>query len=176
MVGWTHDAGNIGHIASVGHRRWILNPFATYMSYGQAFGQSAQKVFGFDDEPPVSAVVDVDYVAFPFETYPAGLMAAAAPWSFTVIEDRNDPWGNRYPYFEAAQIRITRADTGESLVVTDRAAPPRGGVLNVLSWQVEGWEYDTLYEVEISNVTLQNGDTRDYSYTVFIDREAGSGL
>ena len=41
---------------------------------------------------------------------------------------------------------------------------------NLLSWQVEGWEYDTLYEVEISNVTLQNGVTRSYSYPVFIDR------
>lgn len=51
-----------------------------------------------------------------------------------------------------------------------------GGLMNVLSWQVEGWEYDTLYEVEISDVTLQSGDTRDYSYTVFIDRRAGAGL
>lgn len=176
MVRWTHDAGNIGHIASVGHRRWVLNPFATYMSYGQAFGHSVHKVSGFDDEPPVSATVDVDYVAFPFQTYPALFMAPDPPWSFTVIEDRNDPWGNRYPYFEGAQIRITRPDTGESLVVTDRAPAPLGGVLNVLSWQVEGWEYDTLYEVEISNVVLQNGDTRDYSYTVFIDRAAGGGL
>lgn len=176
MVRWTHDAGNIGHIASVGHRRWVLNPFATYMSYGQVFGHSVHKVFGFDDEPPVSATVDVDYVAFPFQTYPALFMAPDPPWSFTVIEDRNDPWGNRYPYFEDAQIRITRPDTGESLVVTDRAPAPLGGVLNVLSWQVEGWEYDTLYEVEISNVVLQNGTTRDYSYPVFIDREAGGGL
>lgn len=176
MLRWTHDAGNIGHISSVGHRRWMLNPFATYLSYGQVYGHSAQKVFGFDDEPPVSATVDVDYVAFPFQTYPALFMAPDPPWSFTVIEDKNDPWGNRYPYFEGADVSVARADTGENLVITDRARRPAGGVLNVLSWQVEGWEYDTLYEVEISNVVLQNGDTRDYSYTVFIDRAAGSGL
>ena len=27
---------------------------------------------------------------------------------------------------------------------------------NFLSWQVAGWEYDTLYEVEISNVAMQS--------------------
>lgn len=56
------------------------------------------------------------------------------------------------------------------LVITDRYTDPVGGVLNVLSWQVEGWEYDMLYEVEIRNVTLQSGETRSYSYSVFIDR------
>ena len=170
MVRWTHDAGNIGHIASVGHRRWMLNPFATYMSYGQVFGHSAQKVWGFDAEPDVTPTVDVDYVAFPFETYPALLLAPGAPWSFSVVEDKSDPWGNRYPYFETASISVRRADDGESLTITDRFPAPLGGILNVLSWQVERWEYDTLYEVEISNVTLQSGATRDYSYTVFIDR------
>ena len=44
------------------------------------------------------------------------------------------------------------------------------GVPNLLSWQVEGWEYDTVYEVEISNVTLRNGVRRSYAYPVFIDR------
>ena len=44
------------------------------------------------------------------------------------------------------------------------------GVPNLLSWQVEDGEYDTLYEVEISNVTLRSGVTRSYSYPVFIDR------
>ena len=41
---------------------------------------------------------------------------------------------------------------------------------NALSWQGEGWKYDTLYEVEISNVSMQSGETRSYSYPVFIDQ------
>ena len=41
---------------------------------------------------------------------------------------------------------------------------------NLLSWQVAGWELDTLYAVEISNVTLQSGATRRYASPVFIDR------
>ena len=41
---------------------------------------------------------------------------------------------------------------------------------NVLSWQVEGWEYDTLYEVEINNVAMRGGATQSYSYPVLVDR------
>ena len=38
MIGWANDARNRSLIAAVGHRRWLLNPFATYMSYGQVNG------------------------------------------------------------------------------------------------------------------------------------------
>lgn len=82
-----------------------------------------------------------------------------------------DMWGNSHPYFENATISVVRTSDETSLGITGRYTDGRGfGAPNFLSWQVEGWEYDTLYEVEISNVTLQNGVTRSYSYPVFIDR------
>ena len=171
LLSWTNDAGNLSLRAAVGHRRWILNPFAAYMSYGQVNGFAAQKVHSFDDEPVVSPRVEVDYVAFPYETYPFNLLGGAPPWSFSVVEDRHDLWGNRYPYFENATIGVVRASDNASLVITDRYTDSDGfGVPNLLSWQVEGWEYDTLYEVEIRNVSMQSGETRSYSYPVFIDR------
>ena len=42
---------------------------------------------------------------------------------------------------------------------------------NFLSWQVEDWDYDTLYEVEISNIAMQSGETRSFEYQVFIERD-----
>ena len=171
MLSWTNDAGNIGHIAAVGHRRWLLNPFAPYMSYGQVNGFAAQKVLGFDEEPTLLPQVEVEYVAFPYETYPFNLLGGDPPWSFSVIEDKRSIWGNQYTSFENARISVVRASDGVSLVITNRYTDTEAfGVPNLLSWQVEGWEYDTLYEVEISNVTLQSGVTRSYSYPVFIDR------
>jgi len=162
MVSWT---------VSPRHRRWLLNPFATYMSYGQVHGDGAQKVFGFEDQEPLTPHITVDYVAFPYETYPFNLVGEGTPWSFSVVEDKRDIWANQYPYFENARIRVVRTSDGASLGITDRYTDPEAfGVPNVLSWQVEGWEYDTLYEVEISNVTLRSGETRSYSYPVFIDR------
>ena len=170
MIGWANDAGNLSLIAAVGHRRWLLNPFSTYMSYGQVRGRTAQKVFGFDDEPPIAPHITVDYVAFPYETYPFHLVGEGTPWSFSVIEDKRSRGGNQYPYFENATIRVTRVEDRTELGITSRYTDSAGGFPNLLSWQVEGWEYDTLYEVEISNVTLQSGATQSYSYPVFIDR------
>ena len=171
MVGWTNDARNRSNVAAAGHRRWMLNPFATYMSYGQVNGYAAQKVFGFDDEVPITPHITVDYVAFPYETYPFHLVDEGTPWSFSVIEDKRSIWGNQYPYFENASISVVRTSGDVSLVITNPYTDSEGfGVPNLLSWQVEGWEYDTLYEVEISNVTLRSGATQSYSYPVFIDR------
>ena len=74
MVSWTDDANNAGLVAGVGHRRWMLNPFAAYMSYGQVVGFAAQKVFGFDEEPAFVPQIEVDFVAVPYETYPFNLV------------------------------------------------------------------------------------------------------
>ena len=88
-----------------------------------------------------------------------------------MIEDKRKRRGNQYPYFENARISVVRTSDDVSLVITDRYTDSVGyGVPNLLSWQVEGWEYDTLYEVEISNVTLRSGATRSYAYPVFIDQ------
>ena len=35
--------------------------------------------------------------------------------------------------------------------------------------QFEEWDYDTLYEVEIDNVAMRSGETRHFSYRVFIE-------
>ena len=117
-----------------------------------------QKVFGFDEEAVLVPQIEVDYVAFPYETYPFNLVGEGTPWSFSVIEDKHNRRGNQYPYFENASISVVRTSAAASLVITDRYTDSVGfGVPNLLSWQVEGWEYDTLYEVEISNVTLRSG-------------------
>ena len=171
MIGWANDARNLSLLAAVGHRRWLLNPFGAEMSYGQVNGYAAQKVFGFEEEEPITPQIEVDYVAFPYETYPFHLVEGDPPWSFSVIEDKRNIWGNTWEYFENADVSVTRVADDTSLPVSGLYTDTEGfGVPNLLSWQVEGWEYDTLYEVEISNVTLQNGVTRSYSYPVFIDR------
>ena len=88
-----------------------------------------------------------------------------------MIEDKRNRRGNQYPYFEHASISVVRTSDAASLVITDRYTDSRWyGVPNLLSWQVKGWAYDTLYEVEIRNVTLRSGATQGYSYPVFIDR------
>ena len=91
----------------------------------------------------------------------------------SVIEHPDEPWKDRFDYFQDAVITVTRVEDGTALSITDRYTDALGGGLsNVLSWQVAGWVYDTLYEVEVSGVALQDGATREYVYPVFIERQA----
>ena len=171
MIGWTNDARNRSMVAAAGHRRWILNPFATYMSYGQVEGYAAQKVFGFDRESKFLPPITVDHIAFPYETYPFTLMADDPPWSFSVVEDKKSLQGNRHPYFQLATVRVTRVSDGTRLRVSHLHND--GGeknVLNFLSWRVAGWAFDTWYQVEIRNVAMQRRKLQSFSYRVYIDR------
>ena len=172
MISWTNDARNRSTVAAAGHRRWLLNPFTIYMSYGQVHGYAAQKAFRFDREPDVLPLIEVDYIAFPYETYPFTLMSNDPPWSFSVVEDKISKWGNQHPYFDSAIVSVTRVSDGASLTVgnlyTDTTAY---GLPNFLSWNVADWKFDTLYQIEIGNVAMQRGETRSFSYQVYIDRE-----
>ena len=151
-------------------RRWAIDPFATDFAYGQVDGYGVYKVLGYDHEPYQVPPIAVEFVAYPFEFYPFNLVAFDPPWSFSVVEDKENPLGNRGDYFSRATITVRRMSDAAELRVTDIASDPPG-VANFLSWRVPGWAFDTLYEVEISGVTLQAGRTRDYRYFVFVERE-----
>ena len=47
------------------------------------------------------------------------------------------------------------------------------GLPDIPMWEIEDRErqYDTLYQVEIRNVVMQRGESRDYSYPVLIERD-----
>ena len=99
-------------------------------------------------------------------------MRSDPPWSFSVVEDKARLWGNQHPYFESATVRVARVSDGVELVTSNHYSDTDGfGVPNVFSWYVWKWEYDTLYEVEISNVAMQSGETQSFSYEVFIERD-----
>ena len=173
MVSSTTDSTHIGRGARASQRRWVLNPFAVHFAYGQVAGYAAQKVFRFEEEPDLTPRIAVDFVAFPFEVYPFNLVGEGSPWSFSVIEDKADLWGNKHDYFRQATITVLRTEDETALAITGRYTDSASfGLPNVLSWQVAGWEYDTLYEVEISNVAMQSGETRSYSYPVLIERDS----
>lgn len=177
LLGHIDDSRNLSLLAAAGHRRTTLNPFMTYTSYGQVEGRSAQRGFGFDLEREVTPNIQVDYVAFPYETYPFLFVSSdpgfPTPWSFTVIEDKSSKFGNQHDYFSNATITVVRIDDGASLAVSEQYSDTDGfGVPNFLSWQIADWQVDTLYQVTISNVAMASGATEDFSYEVFIDYAA----
>lgn len=166
-----NDANPADLPAAVGHRRWTLNPFVTNFSYGQVGRYATQKVTGFSPEYARPPQINVNFVAFPYETYPFYLLRDNTPWSFSVIVDKKNLRNNQGDFFKNATITVTRVSDEMQLPISNRYTDAIGpGLANFISWNIEGWESDTLYEVEIKNVTLNDGTTRDYSYSVFIDR------
>lgn len=152
-------------------KRWVLDPFATNFAYGQVDGYGVAKVLGYDREPYQVPPIAVDFVAYPFQFYPFNLVAFDPPWSFSVVEDTEDPRANRGDYFSSATITVRRLSDDVALRVTDIASDPPG-VNNFLSWRVQGWAFDTVYEVAIRGVTMQDGSTRAYRYFVVVERDA----
>jgi hypothetical protein len=175
IVGWMDDANNVSTVSAVGHRRWMIDPFLEYVTYGQTNGPAALKVMSFSQEPATNPQIDVDYVAFPYQIYPYIFFSDISkgkrtPWSFTVIENKNGSWGNRSEYFSNAVISVTNTNTSESLAITNVYTDSNGfGVPNIITWTAQNWEYDTWYSVEISNVAMQDGSVQDYVYDVYID-------
>jgi len=168
IIGWVNDSMNISSVSAVGHRRWILNPFQKYISYGQVYGYGVLKVFGFDDDS--YNYPSVDFVAFPYKRYPYIFIDDNTPWSFTVIDDKSFIYYNDYNYFDNAIVTVRDKITGEYLNVSNIYYDYVGfGVPNILTWRVDGIEYDRVYEVTISNVEMQDGTWQDFSYDVYID-------
>ena len=80
-----------------------------------------------------------------------------------MVEDKSRLWGNQHPYFETATVTVTRVSDGGNLIISNRYSDTTGRrVPNVLSWQVEGWKYETLYEVEIAGVAIWE----DYTFAI----------
>ena len=171
IVNLADDANSRILPASAGHRRYIIDPFETNFSYGQVGKYATQKARRFLQEPDRIPQINVDFVAFPYETYPYLLLKYNPPWSFSVVVDKEVSWKNRGEFFNKASITVIRASDGSQLSTSNYYTDTRGfGLPNVITWKVHGWEHDTLYEVEIRNVTLTDGTIRNYSYSVFIEK------
>ena len=64
-----------------------------------------------------------------------------------MVEDKNGGWWNQHPYFESAVVSVTLVEGGTSLPVNGLYTDTEpSGVPHRLSWQVEGWAYDTLID------------------------------
>ena len=175
MVSLIDDASNISTVSAVGHRRTLLNPFITANSYGQVAGGSAVKISHFSNSSLPIATEIPDFIAFPYLRYPyvffsGEIGSTKTPWSLSIIEDKSSIWGNQHEYFAQATVTVKQKDNGQSLVVANVYKDTQGfGVPNVLSWTVNGWQYDTWYQVEVDNINYQSRASSRLVYDVYID-------
>lgn len=161
-------------VPDLGHRRWLLDPFLREIAYGRvdaapagedplllAHG-AALKVQG---EGPIEALErSPAFVAYPFGDYPLDLFEMGWYWSFSVVADAADFWGNTDVDFSAATIRV-RGPRGNLTVSDIDTSNVAVGLPNLIQWRVDAAKAGENYTVEIDGVNVK-GNIRRYSYTV----------
>ena len=171
IIGWIDDKFNRSDVMAVGHRRWALYPELGYLAYGQVNGASAQKVHSFGREPLVETPPDLQVVAFPYRTYPYLLLEKAdkpTPWSLSLTPAGYNDY--QYEYFRNSTVTVSDWNTGAKLRVYNLYTDTkRSGTPNILSWLVDGYEYDTSYRVRIENITYPDGQQHYLEYYVYLD-------
>jgi uncharacterized protein YkwD len=154
---WLTEIGS----ASIGHRRWILDPFLGKTSYGRVAvvlpdgsraSAASMKVFNFAVGGPVPSSVPA-FVAYPFGDYPARYFSTSAFLSFSAVAARTTAFGaNASVSFARATISVS-SPTGP-LSVTDVSSDNDGyGLANNVQWHVAGLQAGVTYSVRISGVT-----------------------
>ena len=164
MLGWLIDEG----VPSLGHRRWMLDPFLSQVSYGavhgpaqvsganypQSFASSLQVIH---EEQADLAGTDVAWVAYPVGDYPSELVDKDWYLSFSWLVDPLERYMNSLVDVSAVQILVTGAD-GVALSVTDLSTNNDwAGLPNHIQWRVSGLVEGKEYTVTISGGVY--GDT-----------------
>ncbi|MES2986300.1 MAG: CAP domain-containing protein [Pseudomonadota bacterium] len=169
VIGFITDVNNLV-IDSVGHRRWLLYPFLSTISYGRVAGryQTSNRADGASikviNTTQNNAGPLPDFVAYPYQDYPARYFNTSALLSFGVIANKTGGFGsNATVNFSGATIAV-RVRGGAAMTVSKVAFDNDGfGLPNNLQFAVAGLANNTIYDVTINNVIV-SGTARNYTY------------
>lgn len=172
LARWMTEKDNIS-VDSVGHRRWLLDPFLGAVSYGRVVGNTtgtfgrvdaaALKVFGTTGaKAPIGTLPA--YVAYPQGDYPARFWDDGALLSFGVIASQTAGGANRQVNYSAATVSV-RERGASALTVSNVTFDNAGyGLPNNIQFAVDGLRRGVTYDVTISGVTGP-GTQPSYAYS-----------
>lgn len=172
LAGWMNEIDNVT-VDSVGHRRWLLDPFLGAVSYGRVAGTTsgsfgrvdgvALKVFGQTGAKAAVGTLPA-YVAYPQGDYPVKFWQDGALLSFSAIASQSAGGANRLVNFSAATISV-RERGGAELAISKIAYDNDGyGLPNNLQFAAAGIRHGITYDVKISGVS-GTGTQPSYSYS-----------
>lgn len=153
---------------SIGHRRWLLDPFIGQISYGRVSGKTdGRKVsvgsalaFGITKLKPVTGP---ELIAYPFHDYPSRFFPKNALLSLSLLIDNERKPGNSAVDFSKVRIRVT-TERGESI----RARKVRFdnhyfGLPNNLQFELDDIQPGIRYDIQVDAVKVQ-GQEKSYRY------------
>jgi hypothetical protein len=168
IVGWAN---------SMGHRRWLLDPFLAQTAVGVVHGTplvgaalpyvaaSALRVIY-----PLGADLTglgLEFIAYPRGDFPSELFTRGRLFSFSVLADTNSRWANGPSAVDFSGAQVSVEDSlGTNYSVTELSFNYAGfGLPNHLQWQVPDLRNGVLYTVTVTGVRV-NGEARTYRYEV----------
>lgn len=159
---------------TLGHRRWLIDPWLATIAFGRADYSdgsghfvlgSAIRVINRDDPNDQQDISDTDikFVAYPFENYPQELYNDNVMMSFTVISDRNSKINNGTNVdFASATIAIIDPGNKTMKVKGIEWDNQYYGVPNNLRWYTEGIKPNVKYNVTIKAQVNNNSESYQY--------------
>ncbi len=154
--GVTNPAGTVDlyvgdrGVASLGHRRWVLNPGMGRTAFGHRGRYSC--MYAFDR----SGSANPDYVAYPAPGFFPN-QALSGQWSFG---------STKYGFNAQTTVTITKVSDGTPLTVSNVNVPGGGYGIQVVAWTVSGLEMDVEYEITVDGLTGNLGSTVTYRTTI----------
>jgi hypothetical protein len=143
---------------AAGHRRWVLNPFATQMGSGSTKTANALTVIG----PSSSARPNPTFVQWPSAGWFPNAIEPGGRWSLSA--------GNKHVNFAGAQVAVyrngQRISASKSPVENGYAQPTL--VFNIPASQAKSGNFT----VKVSNI--RTGGNRAYTYTYHVNMFAPS--
>ncbi|MBM4354190.1 MAG: CAP domain-containing protein [Deltaproteobacteria bacterium] len=165
------------NVESLGHRRWILDPFLTRTSYGFVHGKPKVNVGWPYSYSGVLRVIDnlyanlsglaLDYIAYPVGKFPASLLPNGWYLSFSVLMDKSSPWNNQSVNYSGVSVKVTGPGGSNMPVSSVKYANDGMGIPNHLQWKCPGLKVGTQYTVTIGNVKFK-GTSHQFQYTFIL--------
>jgi len=169
LVGQLLD-DDTGNLASVGHRRWLLNPWMKTTGFGQAVTASGDGsysvVFAFDQSRETAFAKEV--VSWPAPgSFPVELISPRMPWSISLNEEVLRP-----PEDGAIEVVIRAKGKSWTLRPTNAGQPSRTAAFARICRQGYGMPFALVFRPE-ATVAWEAGDTIQVQVTG-LKREDGS--
>lgn len=170
VTGWMTDVRHMNP-GSIGHRRWLLDPFLATISFGRVAGilpdgrrtdGAAMRIIGSNRVVPEP--IEGGFIAYPFGDYPARFWDPRAQLSFAVLVDLRDKTASEQVDYAQARVSV-RQRGGEALEVGRVSFDNNTyGLPNSLQFAAEGLQPGVSYDVSIRGVRVQ-GQSRDFAYS-----------
>lgn len=153
---------------SIGHRRWLLDPFIGQISYGRVSGKTVGRKVSIGsalafNSTNVKPVTGPELIAYPFHDYPSRFFSNNALLSLSLLIDKERKPGNSSVDFSQVRIHVTN-ERGESVRTRKiRFDNQYFGLPNNLQFELDDIQHGVRYDIQVDAVKVR-GLEKSYRY------------